>query len=677
MSRSRIERLSTADIAHIRSSVVITSLQDVVLGLVKNSLDAGATSIEVHVNFSRGSCEVKDNGCGIAMNDFAEDGALLQQYSTSKRDAINLHGCNGTFLTSVGSLALLAISSTQENELDPSSMTMHHSKIISRTLPSPENSSRQLGEQGTVITVRELFGNMPVRVKQRALQEDSNGMARVWMCLNHDLLALLVAWPDQVSLELFDEHTDRKLSVRRKTPVNSVMTSRGSLAPAVYHVLNILTQANILEPTSWPSWVPVSASTSSIRVKGVISLDPVATKRHQFISFGVAPLQTEESSNELFAEINRVFANSRFGTVDDAVLDDATSKQRSMDRRFKQEGFTDKQLQGGRKGIDRWPMFCFKVSFKQTQNVRSLRSLGPDQEPLIARIIDLIGTMVTQWLVEHHFRPMKWRTRTESMNLQRLRPTTPLSGATVRAMAPAVTPAPCPHTPSKRPLSGHTAENTPVFTATAANTDSPHLTWVHPMTKQKHLIDKQSGAVCLVEDPRESNSNTVTGSERPLVPPKKSIRLEAKAAPADDRPQSAWVQNVLDTWNNPVFVKCGHTIPRVNSEDPKDGTYTSISNLDRAEVISQLDTKFILIKVSGGVNGTAAAKSNLLVIVDQHAADERIKVEGLLRDLCARFSLVKLQTPLCFKVSAPEAKSMRALRDHFFRWGRAAIRGYT
>lgn len=674
MSHPRIERLSATDIAQIQSSVIITSLQDVVLGLVKNSLDAGATSIEVQVNFSRGNCEVKDDGHGIAMSDFAENGALLKQYSTSKGDAIELHGRHGMFLTSVGSMALLTISSSQRDGFASSSITLHHSKVISRRRFPPEDRSRQLREQGTVVTVRDLFSNMPVRVKQRDLLAEGNELAREFASLTHDLLALLLAWPYLISLELLDEYKDCKLAVKRKSPGTNVEMSQTSHAASIYHLLSILTQANIIESPSWPSWVPVSASTSSLRIRGAISLDPAATKRQQFISFGVVPLRTSESSNELFAEINRVFHNSRFGVIGDAVVDDAELQQRSKDRRFKQDGFTDRQLQGGRKGIERWPMFCFKVSIKQMRKISSTQRLRPEEEPQIARVIDLVGAMVTQWLVKHHFRPLKWRPRGKSKDLQHLRPTTPIGGFAVRLDAsPAMLPALETSTLSKRPLSGHALEHTPICSPTRRTTDGPYLTWVHPLTKQEYLIDKQNGAVSPFEVTGESIGGIVTHSADVLMPPKKSVRLEARARSAEDRHQNAWVQNVLAKWDNPVFAKCRHTIPQVNLENPEDGANNSITGLDKAQIISQLDKKFILIKVSCGGGSPAARDSNLLVVVDQHAADERIKIEALLRDICTGLDLVKLQTPLRFEVSVYDSKSLKAVRDHFLRWGKLVI----
>ena len=69
-------------VGKIRSSSTITSLNGVVCGLVKNSLDAGATKVNIVVEYGRGNCVVEDNGLGIVPGDFSEDGGLGKPYCT-------------------------------------------------------------------------------------------------------------------------------------------------------------------------------------------------------------------------------------------------------------------------------------------------------------------------------------------------------------------------------------------------------------------------------------------------------------------------------------------------------------------------------------------------------------------------------------------------------------------
>ena len=66
--------------AQIRSSTAIPSLNSVVIGLVKNSLDAGARQLYIDVDYARGNCTVEDDGYGIPPSEFTEDGGLAKPH---------------------------------------------------------------------------------------------------------------------------------------------------------------------------------------------------------------------------------------------------------------------------------------------------------------------------------------------------------------------------------------------------------------------------------------------------------------------------------------------------------------------------------------------------------------------------------------------------------------------
>jgi DNA mismatch repair protein MLH3 len=73
---NRIRPLPPDITAKIKSSVAITSLNSVVLGLLENSLDASATRVEITLDLVRGACTVDDDGFGIAPAEFAASGGL-------------------------------------------------------------------------------------------------------------------------------------------------------------------------------------------------------------------------------------------------------------------------------------------------------------------------------------------------------------------------------------------------------------------------------------------------------------------------------------------------------------------------------------------------------------------------------------------------------------------------
>ena len=93
----RISRLPADVAAQIKSSTSISSLESVVLNLVENALDAQARKIHISLDFARGACTVEDDGHGIPVQEFMEDGGLGKPYCGSHS---NLRGCELTDSTS-------------------------------------------------------------------------------------------------------------------------------------------------------------------------------------------------------------------------------------------------------------------------------------------------------------------------------------------------------------------------------------------------------------------------------------------------------------------------------------------------------------------------------------------------------------------------------------------------
>jgi len=95
-------------------------------------------------------------------------------------------------------------------------------------------------------------------------------------------------------------------------------------------------------------------------------------------------------------------------------------------------------------------------------------------------------------------------------------------------------------------------------------------------------------------------------------------------------------------------------------------------------VISQVDCKFILVKLHVPSQELRNGRA-MLVLIDQHAADERIRVEGLLAELFypptkdlpveSRILTNPLKQPLVFEVSHKEAEILQRHVLHFRNWG--------
>ncbi|KAE8448910.1 hypothetical protein EG329_008706 [Mollisiaceae sp. DMI_Dod_QoI] len=402
-----IKPLPPEVIAQIKSSITITSLNGVICELIKNSLDAASTKIEINVDYNRGGCIVEDDGLGIQPSEFGENGSLGKLYHSSKlNNPTPVHGGRGTFLAALSTMALMSITSHHHLYRSHNTIGMHKSEVVSRQAPAPPQQYLSNPNHGTRVTIRDLFGNMPVRIKQRAIAaERQGGTNRDWDELKRDIVVLLISWTRHVAITVREADTSQKLVVRPPARFSEADTNAGE---DVFRACSILAQAAFISPQEKTSWVPVGVTTPNLDIRGTISLQPSAARHIQFISFGIRPLKTEGQSI-LHDEINRLFSNSSFGNEDEiSDLNDAERARRAKDQRFKGDGYTNKELTGARKGADRWPMFYINIT-ELDLPVVSMRldpdSILDDTSNKLSTIIELLQVMIMQFLTVHHFRP--------------------------------------------------------------------------------------------------------------------------------------------------------------------------------------------------------------------------------------------------------------------------------
>lgn len=162
LSQSRIKVLSSHVANQIAAGEVVERPLSVVKELIENSLDAGATSIDVEIE--QGGIRlirVKDNGCGIHKDDLA---LSLKRHATSKiASSEDLHrlvslGFRGEALPSIASISRVEIRSLNEGS--------EHAWLVSGDGKDQVNEPQPVGHpQGTSVEVRDLFFNTPGRRK--------------------------------------------------------------------------------------------------------------------------------------------------------------------------------------------------------------------------------------------------------------------------------------------------------------------------------------------------------------------------------------------------------------------------------------------------------------------------------------------------------------------------------
>ncbi|XP_012917305.1 PMS1 protein homolog 1 isoform X1 [Mustela putorius furo] len=155
-----MKQLPAATVRLLSSSQIITSVVSVVKELIENSLDAGATSIDVKLeNYGFDKIEVRDNGEGIKAIDAP---VMAVKYYTSKinshEDLENLttYGFRGEALGSICCVAEVLITTRTASDNFSTQYVLDGSGHIISQKPS------HLG-QGTTVTALRLFKNLPVR----------------------------------------------------------------------------------------------------------------------------------------------------------------------------------------------------------------------------------------------------------------------------------------------------------------------------------------------------------------------------------------------------------------------------------------------------------------------------------------------------------------------------------
>ncbi|KAL8650508.1 MAG: hypothetical protein Q9210_003783 [Variospora velana] len=643
-----IQRLPEEVAAQIKSSATLTSLEDVIVGLLKNSLDAGSRRIDVSVDFSRGACTVEDDGCGITPEEFLETGGLGKAFHTSKFDtASNLQGREGTFLASLAAVSILKITSHHHSHRQIGALIYHHTRAAARLVPAPSHYQLLNRDHGTKVEVHDIFGNMPVRVKQRGLEIlDHRAHSRRWESIRKNLVGLILAWNTAVDLSFVDAMASKKIFVKSKSADHKGATDehRATKTFDLAWVCSVLSQAGYTEPDSWAAWIKTSARTPFITIRGAFSLHPAESKGTQFISLGIRHIGTAAGANILYHEVNRLFASSSFGNLEVLSDDKDARKLESKDSRYKKDGHTNRQLRGKGKGTDRWPKFVIHIDLQEALSRRFARGDGTQDQNALSKIVKVLGAMVTGFLSDHNFRPHKSRKRRRAFNAN------PLGSL---SMTSAYTPSPT--TPKSLSM----------------------RTQIEPRTGKSNND---------VEFSQDLIGHTIQ------LPKVKMDRIRYR-----DEGFKHWSRIKSGTRQDGDNSSVTHQTTSKKGSGLSDDTTRAHSpslskgNLSNATVIAQVDKKFILVLMAPATGHSAEQlpllhDQQILVLIDQHAADERIRVEHLLAELCTPASsdtqhltsslghkpgvaTTVLPKPLIFEAKHQEYAMLIAHAQHFAYWG--------
>jgi len=248
--------LDELTINKIAAGEVIERPASVVKELIENAIDAGSTKITVEVqNGGISKIRIIDNGCGMSKDDLE---FAFERHATSKiRKADDLEvvtsmGFRGEALASIAAIANVEMISKMEGESTGNRIAIEAGKVLETEEAGSQN--------GTTITVTNLFFNTPVRYK--FLKKDYTELGYI----EDAVTRIALARPD-IAIKLVNEN---------KTIIQT--PGDGDLKNAIYLIYGKGTADGVLA---------VDYTYEDIKVKGFVGKPEIARNNRAYQIFFV------------------------------------------------------------------------------------------------------------------------------------------------------------------------------------------------------------------------------------------------------------------------------------------------------------------------------------------------------------------------------------------------------
>ncbi|KAK6540278.1 DNA mismatch repair protein [Orbilia ellipsospora] len=356
-------------------------------------------------------------------------------------------------------------------------------------------------------------------------------------------------------------------------------------------------------------WERAAASWSGFDMQGMVGLRPVTDTEGQFIFMNGFPI-SKNSNSALYSTINRRFAASSF----------AMTAEREVTEEEKRHGV-------GR-GVEKHPSFVIFVTANggRVANAEGLELYGANG--IVTDVSRLLEIMVDEFL-----KVGGWKKATTKRTAEE----------------------------DADASSRHTKKVGWRNRADIAFDPDPEM-----FSNGKSSVGcttPRSGAVLRDISATASNRCSTEIQNTPAIAPTR-LTLLPKDRLASLVTSTDWAKDVVSKFQNPVFKRPEARIPQTTlSENTIPDTNERLAKIPKgalktAHVIAQVDEKYILIVLQS---------PHLVVMVDQHAADERVRVERLWRTYgCSPKPLPK---PVSFVVAPDEYQILELYMPHMREWG--------
>ncbi|CDZ97281.1 DNA mismatch repair protein-MLH3 family [Phaffia rhodozyma] len=642
MSDRHIKPLPSSLANHLRSQTIVPTLPQALSELIQNSLDAKSRHLSIYLSLSRWLLRVEDDGTGISRQGIERlrDG---HRYMTSKSEpetrelGEGKYGYRGEALSSLAAVSRLEVVSRAVGSKDTWSFSIKGSQPIQF---GP--SGRSLLRSGTIVTIKDLFFNLPIR---RTSTPSSASM--LLACKKVVEMASLL-FP-HISFSLYDLEKEQIKEGGRMWSVSktSTMISRFGQIHGVAMIRSV---------------TPLQVSKQDIKIEGFISQNGAHSRAQQYIFVNNYAL----SWSDLHRAVEDRFEQSGFARSLQPELELGMFSPRSSNK------MNIRKME--RKAVYvlsiTLPPNMIDVNMEPSKTVVQFE----DESSIIALLLELVNSFL-----EKH-----------GLCLQASRPsllTDPVQSPPIYSKPSGIVPfkrsrgAEYESSVQKPNFSSRERSKSPSVRKRARSevTDKRTVkedsfvyktgTWIceapsiNPAIECLNMLATSSKLVEIASPEQVANGPKISGAQgsRKECDHHEVVNCNSKQLPS-------WLSQVLKGWSNPTFASRNEAfVPQVElpilSRDQPLPSYPqqrrSLSNsnifksarlnkhdlpahlsresLCEASIISQVDEKFLacVLRSGSSTNPLSATREQkeMLVLIDQHAADERIRVERFLKEL--------------------------------------------
>ena len=589
------------------------------------------------------------------------------------------------------------------------SITFQRSRVVSRQVGLGDLDNG-IEAHGTIIKIHSLFSNLPVRFKQQALRcDDAHETERQFEAVKLRLVAHLLAHAQPVSLRL-STADGRSHFTHKRSPQARETHQTFSIA----NLERTLRQAG-LSTAGASNWKAASAKSEDVSLRLAVSLIPAPSKHCQFVSIGHYPVPRRGLGELIYEEVNRAFETSHFGSVDLEEQERSAQSDTTLVADHRKASLRSGVL----KNVNRWSCFYLRIDTMTDSGLSDVctSDSSSDELPVSLReVVSLMHTLLEQFLLKHCFQPQKrrvvrrhqtfplgpapqpsvFRTNSAYGHWRRTKGSGPLQQSDVQDGLPFAGPK-APEAPQSYAASefeillGDNELDTrspsddegcicvehgmsePDLDHGAGVTGSQDLSWRDPRSGHHLRLDPCNGFVVAQERrerPTDSGNDVLAGSPQTVklvsgTGPStiSNIDLVSRLNHWPARTSTSKEEPLLQSTTSMDETGCLHAQPEGRQHE----YHVHARDLGTATILRQVDAKFILALTTNVAETSTPECGPRLVFVDQHAADERVKVEDLYLSLCSG-QITAMPRPLIFEINSKESRLFTKLQDYFRSW---------